>query len=650
MKFAYKKCIACFCIMLCVIGIWSVPNSRVYAAVVDLSVQVSATEVEVGDWVTVTLRFRSNEDLAGVYARITYNPNLLEYTGGDAEGDTGSLMISRMESEVSTTLEYTLNFTAVAEGSASIEVAESALYDEQAQSLGSPTGSQTIQINAQGTLSSDATLQSLMVSYGTLQPAFSPSVMEYTLTVPNSITSVTITPVANDPTAAVQVSGVSELAVGENTRQITIIAPDGTTNVYTIRITRAAAEESSIENSSSENSSEDNESSTGDSSTEESSTEESSQQESSAESYGTISFRVDGLTMYLQSIPQEISVPRGFERVSYEYQRETFEVAQTQNQGLTLFYLADFRGENGAFYLYDAAQDACYNCVPVYSNGHVQILLNADQGGRVPAGCTLETATIDGRQIRVYVAGGLSVQDAREYVVYSMDEDGVTDYYRYDVQSGTMGYYMDAFESDTEQSESSSDSDESQVPVTNSVGNTGSGGGTWSGILRYTPYILIGLILLTLILIIAIILLARSYRKRRLRDDELQYDESAEIDPTDGPEEPEDPEDIQLDSEAFDKWKEVTQRIPVMKMTEVQTTTIEAVTGMIPNLENTQPAPEQEPVAQETRVVPEEVTEKTETSQEPQAEEPETQEQQEGEAENPEDDAYKPLTPDEFFL
>ena len=642
MKFAYKKFIACFCVMLCVIGVWSVPNSRVYAAVVDLSVQVSATEVEVGDWVTVTLRFRSNENLAGVYARITYNPNLLEYTGGDAEGDTGSLMISSMESEVSTTLEYTLNFTALAEGSASIEVAESALYDEQAESLGSPTGSQAIQINAQGTLSSDATLQSLMVSYGTLEPAFSPSVMEYTMTVPNSITAVTITPVASDPTAAVQVSGVSELAVGENTRQVTIIAPDGTTNVYTIHITRAAAEESS-ESSSSEDSSAANESSAEDSSAENSSREESSQQESSAEAYGTISFRVDGLTMYLQSIPQDVSIPRGFERISYDYQRETFDVAQTQNQGLTLFYLADFRGENGAFYLYDASQDACYNCVPLYSNGHVQILLNADQGGRVPAGCTLETATIDGREIRVYVAGGLSAQDAREYVVYSMDEDGVTDYYRYDVQSDTMGYYMDDFESG-EESETSSDSEESMVPVVNSAGNAGNDGSTLGGLLRYTPYILIGLILLTLILIIAIILLARSYRKRRLRDDELQYDQSAEIDPTDEPEEPEDPEDIQLDSEAFDKWKEVTQRIPVMKMTEVQTATIEAVTGMIPDLENVQPS-EPEMVTQETKVVPE-----TETSQETQSTEQASEEAQEDEAEQAEEDEYKPLTPDEFFL
>ena len=117
MRIVYKRLMACFCAMLCLVGVWNMSHSRVYAAVVDLNVQVSSTEVEVGDWVTVTLRFRSNEDLAGAYARITSNPNLLEYTSGDAEGDTGSLMISSMEAEVSTTLEYTLNFTALAEGS-----------------------------------------------------------------------------------------------------------------------------------------------------------------------------------------------------------------------------------------------------------------------------------------------------------------------------------------------------------------------------------------------------------------------------------------------------------------------------------------------------------------------------------------------------
>ena len=77
---------------------------------------------------------------------------------------------------------------------------------------------------------------------------------------------------------------------------------------------------------------------------------------------------------------------------------------------------------------------------------------------------------------------------------------------------------------------------------------------------------------------------------------------------------------------------------------EEQTTTIEAVTGMIPDLENVQPS-EPEMVTQETKVVPE-----TETSQETQSTEQASEEAQEGEAEQAEENEYKPLTPDEFFL
>ena len=92
------------------------------------------------------------------------------------------------------------------------------------------------------------------------------------MTVPNSISSITLNAEANDPTAAVQVSGVAELAVGQNHRQITVIAPDGTTKVYIVQITREAAAESSQEESKEE------------SSQEESSQEESSKEESKAES------------------------------------------------------------------------------------------------------------------------------------------------------------------------------------------------------------------------------------------------------------------------------------------------------------------------------------------------------------------------------
>ena len=48
-------------------------------------------------------------------------------------------------------------------------------------------------------------------------------------------------------------------------------------------------------------------------------------------------------------------------------------------------------------------------------------------------------------------------------------------------------------------------------------------------------------------------------------------------------EQPEDPNDIQLDTEAFDQWKAVTQKVPLAPMTEVHTTTFNAITTSVPD-------------------------------------------------------------------
>lgn len=120
-----------------------------------------------------------------------------------------------------------------------------------------------------------------------------------------------------------------------------------------------------------------------------------------------------------------------------------------------------------------------------------------------------------------------------------------------------------------------------------SYDSSSSGGTTQflSGFVRYIPYILIGLVLFMLLLIVLIILLARTYHRRKAQDDEPEYSQTAQLEPLDDTlSTPADPEDIQLDSNAFAQWKEATQKIPVMKMTEVHTTTIQEVTGILPDL------------------------------------------------------------------
>lgn len=103
-----------------------------------------------------------------------------------------------------------------------------------------------------GTTSTDATLSALALSSGTLSPTFASSTTSYTVSVANTVTSITITPTVNTSGATVKVAGTTvasgsasasqALAVGANTISLVVTAADGsTTETYTVTATRAAA-------------------------------------------------------------------------------------------------------------------------------------------------------------------------------------------------------------------------------------------------------------------------------------------------------------------------------------------------------------------------------------------------------------------------
>jgi len=102
------------------------------------------------------------------------------------------------------------------------------------------------------TTSTDATLSGLAISSGTLSPTFAAGTTSYTVSVSNSITSLTVTPTVNASGATVKVAGTTvssgsasasqALSVGTNTLSIVVTAADGsTTQTYTVTATRAAA-------------------------------------------------------------------------------------------------------------------------------------------------------------------------------------------------------------------------------------------------------------------------------------------------------------------------------------------------------------------------------------------------------------------------
>jgi hypothetical protein len=117
---------------------------------------------------------------------------------------------------------------------------------------GQGLGIDNFSITANAAISTDATLSALSLSSGTLLPTFTAATTSYTASVPNGVSSITITPTANATTATITVNGTPvtsgnpsasiPLTEGPNIITTVVTAQDGTTiQTYTITVTRAAA-------------------------------------------------------------------------------------------------------------------------------------------------------------------------------------------------------------------------------------------------------------------------------------------------------------------------------------------------------------------------------------------------------------------------
>ncbi|MBL9146725.1 MAG: choice-of-anchor D domain-containing protein [Verrucomicrobiaceae bacterium] len=99
-------------------------------------------------------------------------------------------------------------------------------------------------------LSNNANLSNLVLSSGTLSPAFTSGTTSYTASVPFLATSLAVTPTREQANATITVNGNTvtsgsasapiSLSVGGNAISIVVTAQDGTPKTYTVTVTRAA--------------------------------------------------------------------------------------------------------------------------------------------------------------------------------------------------------------------------------------------------------------------------------------------------------------------------------------------------------------------------------------------------------------------------
>ena len=88
--------------------------------------------------------------------------------------------------------------------------------------------------------SNDSTLKTLSIDETVLNESFSPSVKNYTASVSNSVTQITVNATANDEKAkSVTGTGVVNLHTGDNVVNVVVTAEDNTTSTYKITVNRA---------------------------------------------------------------------------------------------------------------------------------------------------------------------------------------------------------------------------------------------------------------------------------------------------------------------------------------------------------------------------------------------------------------------------
>jgi len=137
---------------------------------------------------------------------------------------------------------FTIVLKAKQVGTATVSTSSSAMGDLYADKLTLTAATpRSITITGAPVLSSNNYLSALSVSGYSITPTFNKNTNSYTLTVPNSASSVTVNATKEDSTASVTGTGNRNLSVGSNTVNVVVTAEDGSPRTYTIAITREAA-------------------------------------------------------------------------------------------------------------------------------------------------------------------------------------------------------------------------------------------------------------------------------------------------------------------------------------------------------------------------------------------------------------------------
>lgn len=152
-----------------------------------------------------------------------------------------------------------------------------------------------------------------------------------------------------------------------------------------------------------------------------------------------VKISLEGKDLYMWRDLFTVKLPDGFKSADATYQTEKVKAAKGEESDITLVYLTDKEGKNGAFYVLDKSENL-YPYINLNSSSKFTILL-LDSTAKLPEGYVETELELDGRKVQAWVHE--TEEDPEFFLLYAMNDEGEKDFYLYDKGEQTMQRYTD---------------------------------------------------------------------------------------------------------------------------------------------------------------------------------------------------------------
>lgn len=403
-----KKLLPIILIMSVLFSLFSIQS---YAADGTSSIAFSKNKPSIGETFTVTARFNTpGKPMYALEAFVTYDPKTLEFVSSDngVSNTPGQVKIVVSPSG-KVTYSENVKFKTLKAGSATISVERITFVGEDdTESLIASSSEVLAIIDPSAAASSNANLQSLNVSAGTLTPKFAQNVTSYNVTIPYEETELWLNLSLADNTASYKVEGSKDMKVGNNRRTVIVTAQNGATKSYVVNITRLDKEGNTPEI-------------------------EDPNEDPLTEAKEIV---VDGVTMYVDENFTTDVIPAGFGLTEYALNGEN--VPAISDGSCIMLYLFTPDGSKQGFYVI-AKENTYVELTTVVVGGAEYYILPTD---KLPEGYTLTDENSIG-DVKVVSYKSNDNLYADFFLVYAKGPGGYTGFYRYDLLDQTIQRVVD---------------------------------------------------------------------------------------------------------------------------------------------------------------------------------------------------------------